>query len=615
MRDGSYVRADELEPGTSCMALYRNTSNRRAGDFATGYERVYDHHSASWIYTHRLVANECPLERDASLLNERSSVIHHTSYDKRNNNPDQLLLMGKKAHIKHHQEHANVLKEDWCRDRLRDVMKSEKYAKKHRSSVIDAWQKDDGTRRRLVAKTNRAFNKIEKMQRVLSEMREMGLYDTSGSNSPTWKPRPSYESIVKCVLEDKLYIRSQIAKRLGCSETGINDTLEKEGTDWNTFIAAHTGTRKGRKTVDSTIDYHKIVTIAASSSNRSEFHTKNFMSRCGFENYLRRQGKNPIEWYDSHIGVKNHKVLSVNVIVLEEPVPVYDLEIEKWSNFSLSVGVVVHNSKATLAQEDIRFSRSIQRIQKTVLAELNKAPEGLVSRRWIRKNILELTDQEIESLKEEREDDKLEDAAVESAGTEEAPEGGEAGGEAGGAEGGEEGGEGGGLGDLFAGDQPQGDLLVAASPRGKGDDEDEEDEEEEFKLPSIDDPDAPIKISNRIERTSARMNMFGEPLKKSRKQTRGPASTGLHDFASMTGLGNTQSTLRDPYQKNWLKKPLGVGEAARGEAEADRVISSMQRSTKFARPKILREAGSQNSREEDLELDVDLDFLGSEFDK
>ena len=29
-------------------------------------------------------------------------------------------------------------------------------------------------------------------------------------------------------------------------------------------------------------------------------------------------------------------------------------------------------AKATLAQEDIRFSRTIQRIQKTVVAELNK---------------------------------------------------------------------------------------------------------------------------------------------------------------------------------------------------------------------------------------------------
>ena len=94
-------------------------------------------------------------------------------------------------------------------------------------------------------------------------------------------------------------------------------------------------------------------------------------------------------------------------------------------------------AKATLAQEDIRFSRSIQRIQKTVLSELNKvamihlfshgyegedlmdfelklsnpssvaqqqkleliarkfeiagtAPEGVVDRQWIRKNVLSL---------------------------------------------------------------------------------------------------------------------------------------------------------------------------------------------------------------------------------
>ncbi|MAE82112.1 MAG: hypothetical protein CMB80_05210, partial [Flammeovirgaceae bacterium] len=92
-------------------------------------------------------------------------------------------------------------------------------------------------------------------------------------------------------------------------------------------------------------------------------------------------------------------------------------------------------AKATLAQEDIRFSRSIQRIQKTVLSELNKlaiihlychgyegddlvdfdlklsnpssiaqqqklelirarfeiagtAPEGMVDKKWIRKNVL-----------------------------------------------------------------------------------------------------------------------------------------------------------------------------------------------------------------------------------
>jgi hypothetical protein len=368
---------------------------------------------------------------------------------------------------------------------------------------------------------------------------------------------------------------------------------------------------------------------------------------------------------ESEASAKNHKVLSVNVIVLEEPVPVYDLEIEKWSNFTLSAGVVVHNSKATLAQEDIRFSRSIQRIQKTVISELNKlamihlyshgyegedlmdftlklsnpssiaqqqklelistkfdiagkAPEGLVSRQWIRKNILELTDQEIEQLKEQREDDKLEDAAVEKAGAEEDGAEGGPGGEGGAGEGGEETEGEGDLGGLFAGDRPRGELLTALPGDGDKEDDDEGDiEEEEFIPPSIDDLDAPVKLSNRIDRAGKNLNMFGEPIKKSRKQTRGPASTGMHDFGKMTGLGNTQSTLRDPYQKNWLRNPLGFGEGTGRSGDvgdAMRTLASMTKSNKFASPKILRETGTKNP-EDDAVLDVDLNSLKSEFEK
>ncbi|MCI0527178.1 MAG: Hint domain-containing protein, partial [Nitrospira sp.] len=40
-----------------------------------------------------------------------------------------------------------------------------------------------------------------------------------------------------------------------------------------------------------------------------------------------------------------HKVRMVVPVDLEIPVPVYDLEVDKWSNFALSVGVFVHNSK------------------------------------------------------------------------------------------------------------------------------------------------------------------------------------------------------------------------------------------------------------------------------
>jgi len=118
-------------------------------------------------------------------------------------------------------------------------------------------------------------------------------------------------------------------------------------------------------------------------------------------------------------------------------------------------------AKATLSQEDVRFSRSIARIQRTVISELNKlavihlyangfdgedlidfdlnlsnpstiaqqqklelfrtrfeiagqVPEGLVDREWIRKNIFKMTDEEIKWIEEGRINDKLSDLNVES---------------------------------------------------------------------------------------------------------------------------------------------------------------------------------------------------------
>ena len=118
-------------------------------------------------------------------------------------------------------------------------------------------------------------------------------------------------------------------------------------------------------------------------------------------------------------------------------------------------------AKATLAQEDIRFSRTIQRIQKTIVSELNKiamihlythgyteenildfdlklsnpssiaqqqklelirtkfeiagqAPEGFVDKEWIRKHIIDLNDDEIYRIERGREKDKLRDMELEA---------------------------------------------------------------------------------------------------------------------------------------------------------------------------------------------------------
>ena len=183
-------------------------------------------------------------------------------------------------------------------------------------------------------------------------------------------------------------------------------------------------------------------------------------------------------------------------------------------------------AKATLSQEDIRFSRTIARIQRTVLAELNKiavihlycngfsneelldftlrlsnpstiaqqqklelfksrfeaagtalTTPGLVDRRWVQKNILRLTNEEIEAIADGLTSDKVQDLEIEATTV-----------------GGEQAGPvGGGLGGMGGGPAPTIDLGGGGGgPPGLS----------EKNVVSMEDEDAPIKILDNISKIS-----------------------------------------------------------------------------------------------------------------
>jgi hypothetical protein len=257
-------------------------------------------------------------------------------------------------------------------------------------------------------------------------------------------------------------------------------------------------------------------------------------------------------------------------------------------------------SKATLAQEDIRFSRAIQRIQKTVLSELNKlaiihlyahgftdedlldfelklsnpssiaqqqklelirtkfeiagaAPEGITDREWIRRNVMGFNTSEIDAIEKGREEDKRRDIELEAV-TAETPEGGAGG----------EGEEAGGTEDLFAGDNPEGKLLTSVRP--------EDDEDDELAL-SIDDVDAPIKAQAKIT------NVFGEPIKPKRKSKTAASTAEMPDMSKMVAVGKkarTQDTMSRPFDQDSLK---GFSKIKLGE-DADPFSAFFDRQTK-----------------------------------
>jgi intein/homing endonuclease len=68
---------------------------------------------------------------------------------------------------------------------------------------------------------------------------------------------------------------------------------------------------------------------------------------------------------------KNHTVIRVEKLNIR--IDTCDITVAKYHNFATSAGVIIHNSgKATLAQEDVRFARTIHRVQKFLISELTK---------------------------------------------------------------------------------------------------------------------------------------------------------------------------------------------------------------------------------------------------
>jgi len=249
-------------------------------------------------------------------------------------------------------------------------------------------------------------------------------------------------------------------------------------------------------------------------------------------------------------------------------------------------------AKATLAQEDIRFSRTIQRIQKTIVSELNKvamihlytcgftdedllnfdlklsnpssiaqqqklelirtkfeiassAPESIVDREWVRKNILDLTDDEIQRIERGKKKDKLSDMELEGVqlkndnpfafGDEgEGGEGGDSGGMGdlggGGETGGEEAGGGGGLEGLFAGDMKNG-KLMSEEDFAEIDSILEEDDEV-----NIDDVDAKgANVSAEAKKANGNEKRKDTEYKKARRK----------NYTGMNVLKNTSTTSGD----------------------------------------------------------------------
>ena len=260
------------------------------------------------------------------------------------------------------------------------------------------------------------------------------------------------------------------------------------------------------------------------------------------------------------------------------------------------------SSKATLAQEDIRFSRTIAYIQKVAISELNKlaiihlfshgfegeelldftlqlsnpstiaqqqklelhrtkfeiagaAPEGMLSKEYILKHVLGMTSKEIELIELQKVKDKIYDLKLESltlpseeaggadlATGEEGGLGGEPAPEPTEEPGGDEGGEEGVPTGIFTGKDHKGELLTNKKRKTKHSDDELD---PEISVTFANNRKSPIKPNNQIKTTQ---------YNRSRRRTHGASKTHMPKFNDM--LKHDNESFTDPFGISATKNPF-----------------------------------------------------------
>lgn len=184
LRDGSYLRTDQLRPGESLMPLYRRLSNDVRGKCRrVGYEQFLDPVSETWDYTHHRVAEslESALNfRGGELLpavkTKYHRTVHHRDFDKRNNTPENLVWMKWLHHKKYHQTSEGL---QAAHDAVREMVRQGTHpwqSEDHRQRSSEQMAEMNRTpeareraRRRIAARNrthNAEHNRSERMKQV-----------------------------------------------------------------------------------------------------------------------------------------------------------------------------------------------------------------------------------------------------------------------------------------------------------------------------------------------------------------------------------------------------------------------------------------------------------------
>jgi len=356
LRDGSYRQAADLKPGDSLMPLRRQRSRVGRRITIEDYEMVYDPKELRWVFTH-LLSDRYNLEHG---VYDSSAGTHcrHLDWNKRNNNPENIVRLTKEEHLAHHAAHAErTLNKPETRAKLRDIRKTPEFRNKIRMAMTSPEVRRMLSERARAQWTNAAYKrfmtaKFLEFYAANPEFQKQTRERLDAEQRKYWRQEANRllqsERTRRFLKEhpETLARLSAIGWRQWQDEALLQWRSGKTREQWTPEFRARrkasyneTYLRKELATLRTVYERTGRLDETVYNSERQRIGDRNLLR---LDTIRRRFFGGSQERLEEAVVKLNHKVK--DVVRLEGRADVYDLEVPGTHNFGLAAGVFVHNS-------------------------------------------------------------------------------------------------------------------------------------------------------------------------------------------------------------------------------------------------------------------------------
>ena len=354
LRDGSYKSAKDLNQDDSLMPLRKKFSKIGGRITIDGYEMVYEQKSQRWIFTHML-------SDEYNLRNNIYSVVdgsnrHHKDFNKKNNNPDNLVRLTKEEHmVLHAFFYEKNLKRPEVLEKLRILRQTPEYKENIRQKMLS--MRDELSARAKAQWENEEYKKymVGKFLDFYAsntEYRERNNKLLNEVQKKYWSNKQNREKQSDRV---RNFFDKNPGVKISLSEVAKAQWLDTELLKWRSGKTKEQWTQDFRikrksaynktyfentiKVLRRVYEEHKKIDKNIFEKVRKLEKNKNVLSYGLFvSRFFDGDEARLLEAVQNY----NHKIKEI--VFLKDKIDVYDIEVPGTHNFALSSGVFVHNS-------------------------------------------------------------------------------------------------------------------------------------------------------------------------------------------------------------------------------------------------------------------------------